>query len=189
MKQFLKQHKYHLSILTVLLIIVCISGYQSFKILNSKFQIITATAGSRLYGTNKIQNPNEQTATISPYHFNTTSQTLNNPAAKPANNSTTTTPVHSATSSPQPPITSYELRVNNTSTVYEAMKNSQLNFKTKTFPGMGYFVEEINGIKNNNQTGMYWIYYVNGESAKLGISQQIVKPNDIITWKYETTNF
>lgn len=58
-------------------------------------------------------------------------------------------------------------------------------FSAKEYSGMGYFVEEINGVKNNPQTGEYWIYYVNGQSATVGTSQYIVKKDDVITWKYE----
>ncbi len=81
-------------------------------------------------------------------------------------------------------ITNYKLPVTTTSTALEAMQNAKLNFQTKTFSGLGEFVEEIGGLKNDTQNGKYWIYYINGETAKLGISTQIVKPNDLIEWKY-----
>lgn len=57
-------------------------------------------------------------------------------------------------------------------------------FFAREYSGMGYFVEEINGVRNNPQSGEYWIYYVNGQSATVGASQYIVKKDDIITWKY-----
>lgn len=79
-----------------------------------------------------------------------------------------------------------------TSTVYDVMDKLQsqgkFSFKTKEFAGLGYFVEEINGVKQDTKAGKYWIYYINGESAKVGISNYILKPNDIIEWKYENTN-
>jgi hypothetical protein len=50
-------------------------------------------------------------------------------------------------------------------------------------------VEEIGGLKSDQQNGKYWIYYINGKSAKLGISTQIVKPGDLIEWKYGNANF
>ena len=50
-------------------------------------------------------------------------------------------------------------------------------------------MEEINGLKNNPQENKYWIYYLNGKSAKLGISTQVVKPGDVIEWKFEKSNF
>lgn len=62
-------------------------------------------------------------------------------------------------------------------------------FEAKEYPGMGMFVESINGIQNNPQKNLYWIYYVNGQSAKTGISNYIIKQKDKIEWKYENTNF
>jgi hypothetical protein len=86
-------------------------------------------------------------------------------------------------------ITNYQLPVTSTSTALEAMRNARLDFKTKTFSGLGEFVEEIGGLKSDQQNGKYWIYYINGKSAKLGISTQIVKPGDLIEWKYGNANF
>jgi hypothetical protein len=94
------------------------------------------------------------------------------------------------------------LKINNTqhetilpknSNVYDLMKKlseeTDFSFSGGEYSGLGYFVEEINGIKNNNKTGQYWIYYVNDESAKVGISNYIINKNDIIEWKYENSNF
>jgi len=89
----------------------------------------------------------------------------------------------------------YPLSVTSSTTVYEAMQLLQIDsrqpftFSAKNYPGMGYFIEEINGIKNDTKTNTYWIMYVNGQSAQVGASQYILKPNDIITWKYEAAKF
>ena len=79
-------------------------------------------------------------------------------------------------------------------TVYTLMQNLSASsvkpfiFETKNYgAGMGHFVTGINGIKNDLQAGKYWIYYVNGESAKIGISNYIIKKGDVIEWKYENT--
>ena len=180
MKQFLKQHQYFIFAFLIFVILAVISGYQSLQIPNNKYQI-----------TNKIQNSNEQTTnTTSLDHFITTSLPTDNRYQITGNKPTPPmNPPQGGNTTTYPLVTSYELRVINTSTAYELLKKSQIDFKTKTFSGMGEFLEEINGVKNDNQAGTYWIYYINGESAKLGISQQIVKPLDIITWKYETANF
>lgn len=83
----------------------------------------------------------------------------------------------------------YELSLPEKSTVYDAMqtliKDKKITVTMKEFSGLGYFVEEINGTKNDNQAGKYWIYYINGQSAKVGISSYILKNNDLITWKFE----
>ena len=50
-------------------------------------------------------------------------------------------------------------------------------------PGMGAFVESINGQRNTN--GFYWILYVNGTSSPTGASQTLVHANDSLEWRYE----
>lgn len=89
--------------------------------------------------------------------------------------------------------TQYPLSLPEKSTAYDAMQalvqRKQISILMKEFSGIGYFVEEINGLKNNNQTGEYWIYYINDQSAKVGISAYTLKQNDKITWKYEHSKF
>ncbi|MDP4007321.1 MAG: DUF4430 domain-containing protein, partial [bacterium] len=83
----------------------------------------------------------------------------------------------------------YEVEVEAGSSAYDAMetlqKASDLNFKGKEFPGLGFLVEEINGLRQSNGERKYWIYSINGEKAKIGVSQYIIQPYDIITWSYE----
>jgi len=62
-------------------------------------------------------------------------------------------------------------------------------FKTKEYTGIGHFVESINGVENNPKENEYWIYYINGESAKMGISQYVIKEGDQIKWKFEESKF
>ena len=82
----------------------------------------------------------------------------------------------------------YLLQLPDKSTAYDAIKQladaKKITMTTKEYSSMGYFIEEINGIKNNNQTGEYWGYYINGKTAQLGASSYILKNNDLITWKY-----
>lgn len=82
----------------------------------------------------------------------------------------------------------YKTEVNPDSSAYIAMntlkENGLITFSSKNFSGLGYFIEEINGIKNNPQTGFYWTLYINNKEAKIGASGYILKSNDIITWKY-----
>lgn len=74
------------------------------------------------------------------------------------------------------------------STAYDAMlklvNDKKINIVFKEFSGLGHFVDEINGTKTDTSSGTYWIYYLNGQSAQVGISQYILKNNDLITWKY-----
>ena len=80
----------------------------------------------------------------------------------------------------------YETEIFEKANIYELMKKLQseekIDFKTKNYSGMGEFVDEINGIKNAQK---YWIYYVNGKKANIGISNYKINQNDIVSWKYE----
>lgn len=83
----------------------------------------------------------------------------------------------------------YELEISENINVFEAMKKLQddkkgeFSFHYKEYPGMGAFVNEINGIKG--KSGAYWIYYVNGKEASVGVSSYILKEGDSILWKQE----
>ena len=82
------------------------------------------------------------------------------------------------------PDKSYIVKVEEGVNVYDVMKSAQndgFSFNGKEYPGLGFFVEEINGIKGEN--GKYWMYYVNNKEAEVGISKYIIKDGDIINWK------
>jgi len=83
--------------------------------------------------------------------------------------------------------TKYESDIGEIKNVYELMeklkKERKINFKDTTYSGMGKFIEEINGIKNNGEK--YWIYYVNNKKANIGVSNYKIKKEDIVSWKYE----
>lgn len=77
------------------------------------------------------------------------------------------------------------------STVYEAMKElvkeGKISVEFKQFSGLGAFVQSIDGLApKGNQ---YWIYYLNGQTANVGVSLTKLKNNDVITWRYETAKF
>ena len=83
----------------------------------------------------------------------------------------------------------YESDISQNTSVYDFMIKLQdtqdFQFSGRDFFGVGFFVEEINHVSENAQERIYWIFYVNDQKAKVGISSYIIKPNDIITWKYE----
>lgn len=66
---------------------------------------------------------------------------------------------------------------------------SDFSFSGKNYPGIGFFVNEMNGTKNDNKQGKYWVYYLNGQSAQVGISNQKINSGDNIEWKYEKSTF
>lgn len=53
--------------------------------------------------------------------------------------------------------------------------------ESRTFPGIGIFIEGIHGVRNTNVS--YWQYWVNGEYAKIGAGQYMLKDGDIVLWK------
>ena len=59
-----------------------------------------------------------------------------------------------------------------------------LNFKYQD-SGLGVFIEEINGVKNNSSDNVYWMFYVNGKMAAVGASDYKLSNNDIVEWRYE----
>lgn len=72
-------------------------------------------------------------------------------------------------------------------TVLDAMSAlasvGDFQFTSKAFPGMGAFVESINGKINSD--GFYWILYTNGKSSDTGASQTTIRSGDRIEWRYE----
>ena len=84
----------------------------------------------------------------------------------------------------------YEIEIKDGATVFEVMqkmqkensKNDLFDFKYTEHTGLGIFINEINGLKGS---GGYWIYYVNGMEANVGVSNYKIKNGDIISWKYE----
>lgn len=83
----------------------------------------------------------------------------------------------------------YTINIEDEATVYNMMKNLQsikennFSFKAKEYSGLGYFIDEINGIKG--APGKYWIYYVNNIEASVGVSKYILEDGDSILWKQE----
>lgn len=78
----------------------------------------------------------------------------------------------------------YQTKVNEGSNVYFVMEqikkeNKDFDFKYKEYPSLGIFIEEINGVADSS---LYWIYYVNGKEASVGVSNYIIKNGDIISW-------
>jgi hypothetical protein len=83
----------------------------------------------------------------------------------------------------------YETKIIPNQNVYSLMQQlsqqGDFSFKARNYSGMGYFVTEINNKKNDQMSGLYWIYYINGAKAQVGVSQYVVKDGDEIVWKYE----
>lgn len=83
----------------------------------------------------------------------------------------------------------FEITTQKDASVYEIMKLAQkkfdFSFKVSKHASLGLFVEEIEGTRNNPVSNVYWLYYLNGQFASRGISNQHVQGGDIILWSYE----
>lgn len=86
----------------------------------------------------------------------------------------------------------YETAVKLGSSVYDLMNllkaENKIDFSGKNYAGLGFFVEALNGLKNN-PVGENWVYYINGQPAPVGISNYELKNNDVIEWRYEEKFF
>lgn len=195
---FIKHHKHHLGAFIILIIIAVVSGYFAFKTPPDKTQntinktqtttdetiqdTISTTENKTQDTNNKIQITKDEkidAAASTSSNIQNDSQQLNNSAIKQLTN-----PVTVRVDSKD-----YYTKFVSSTTVFNLMAKLQsenkISFSGKEYSGMGFFVDEINGIKNDNLTGKYWIYYINGKSAQVGVSNYIIKPNDLIEWKYE----
>mgnify|MGYP001574888162 CR=1 FL=1 len=86
-----------------------------------------------------------------------------------------------------------------TGSVLDAMRafsaEGSFNFSGRDFPGLGFFVEEINNLPalhaqawqagKKNAEGYYWILLINGKKSDLGVSQARIQQGDVIEWRYE----
>ncbi len=86
----------------------------------------------------------------------------------------------------------YDIAVKPGSSAHDVLNllklENKVNFSGKNYAELGFFVEEINGLKND-PAGKNWVYYVNGSPAQVGSSNYLIKNNDIIEWKYEKKSF
>ena len=81
----------------------------------------------------------------------------------------------------------YSLDIAPNETVIDAMRSlastSDFSYTGKDYPGLGVFVDSINGRKNAG--GMYWILYLDGTTTSSGASATVLNDSDIVEWKYE----
>jgi hypothetical protein len=81
----------------------------------------------------------------------------------------------------------YTSNVRPQTSLYDAMQalsqQGTISFSATYYDGIGYFIDEIDGIQNGN--GKYWFFYVNGESSTVGVSSYIIRPHDNIEWRFK----
>ncbi len=192
-------HKKHLVRLWITLVFLAVASGAYLLLPN------TATAPKTTSSTPVVaQNlPWENVATdtaISEPKAKTTSKTgQNNPETPPVANTPSSTETPATPPQNMLAVTiqingqKYPLNLPEKSTAYDAMTqlvaDKKITAVFKEFSGLGYFVDEIDGVKTDKNAGKYWIYYLNGKPAQAGISQYILKNNDSLIWKYEVPQF
>lgn len=63
------------------------------------------------------------------------------------------------------------------------MQKGDFTYTQKNYPGLGEFVDSINGVTSNN--GHYWFLYKDGKISDTGISSTYLNAGDVIEWKYD----
>jgi len=103
----------------------------------------------------------------------------------------TNTPTQTTTTTLQINGVSYTDEITSKMSVNDFMNKLQsegkINFTEKYYLGMGNLVTGINGINNNGTQS--WIYYVNGVEAQVGVSTYKINPGDVVSWKYEKSDY
>lgn len=86
----------------------------------------------------------------------------------------------------------YEAEIKLGGSAYDFMlllkQEKKIDFQGKNYSSLGFFAQEINGVKNN-PAGKNWVYYVNSRPAQVGVSGYELKNNDVIEWRYEEKSF
>jgi hypothetical protein len=205
MSTFVQKHKYHLTIFAVLILTTLISGgYLLATDENARGNEIINNRES-LSAKNKITSDNNMEGSftsaqvfiqddINVNHIKKDDTILEKSNTQSLPTSSTKARMKQCTNDCtdiqiKTPEKTYDLRLTTSTSLYNAMKTLQKNndftFNGVSYSSLGFFVNEINGTKNSAWRGLYWIYYINGQSAMVGVSNYIVKQNDIIEWKYE----
>jgi hypothetical protein len=59
---------------------------------------------------------------------------------------------------------------------------------SKNYKDLGVMIESINDFKNG-ASGRYWQYWVNNQYASVAADKYLVKPGDVIMWKFTSSQF
>jgi len=79
---------------------------------------------------------------------------------------------------------SFEFDIKEGDTAFDLLKETGLDVDYTEYD-FGIFINAIEGIENDEEKSMNWMYYVNGKKAEIGAREYIVKSDDNIEWKYE----
>lgn len=66
-----------------------------------------------------------------------------------------------------------------------AAEQCRFSYAWENYPSLGVFVTELGGVTSKKSKGKYWIFYVNGTKANVGVSSYQLQPGDLLAWKFE----
>lgn len=82
-----------------------------------------------------------------------------------------------------------EVSLDEAKTAHQVMQQAadqcQFGYQTKQYASLGVFVDGIAGVVSDKSAGLYWIFYVNGKKANVGVSSYVLQPGDELSWKFE----
>jgi len=152
--------------------------------------VAAALAGMSYYMLSSAVNTSLLTTTPAPIinPATTTHASLPQPPAPSASVSGLTSVKVNATEEQAIAPTKYVVPVHSETTALAAMEayavaNPDFRYSGREFAGLGFFVEEIGGLKNAN--GYYWTLFINNAPSELGASSAEVGPEDIVEWRYQ----
>ena len=206
-KAFAKLHQYPVALFLLCFALMSMSGYLAFRMPEQEPFGHPVKAGSvksetpAIFSASEVHKKEEITIPRKEAGI-TISQPHKNLQPNKTRAVTNENELHIAVIALRAPGDDLLLGVPEGSSVYEAMKIANETQVVETLPsqhrkprfqfagkdfgaGLGFFVQEINGVKENPGQGMYWIYYVNGKKASAGVSSVFLKQGDIVQWKYE----
>ena len=174
MKEFHTKHKHHIRLWIVLALITIISGIIAYDDKRKESEIESANIEQpekKKIVYNNLDNPSI-----------TTTEELSKEEIK---NTVETIGVVLEIEEQQ-----YPIQISPGGSAYDLMliakEQGLMSFSSRDYGGdLGQLIEEINGIKNSVREKKYWIYYINGQKAQIGISNYHPNAHDIISWKYE----
>ena len=68
----------------------------------------------------------------------------------------------------------------------ELKQQGTVSFSGKEAPGLGFYVDEVNGVKSDTASNYYWTLYINNALSQVGVSDALLEPNDSVEWRYES---
>lgn len=205
MKHFVHQHKHHFG-LWLLSAIVLISSIFWLNRIKQEEKVTTGVASEPVASStlSVLSAEKEQlfTAVLSKPAVATDAAVATATIMPSANSVTTSSPIVvpavekiNVTFKISTPVKTRELTVAvpTKSTIYDTLlllnQEKRLAVEFKMFTGMGAMVQAIDDVANDTRANKFWLYYINGQSAQVGISFYTVKPDDLIEWKYEASQF